>query len=125
MNWTGSIRETQPSVIFHLAGQVAMTTSDERSAQRFRDQMSPARSTFLESVRLAKLPCAIVYASSNKVYGEIKRRGSQRGSDTLHRSRFPGGLLQKPHRSIFKHLRLYPKGAADQYNAGLRKGFSD
>ena len=25
----------------------------------------------LESVRLAKLPCAIVYASSNKVYGEL------------------------------------------------------
>jgi CDP-paratose 2-epimerase len=58
------IRETQPSVIFHLAGQVAMTTSMNDPRRDFETNVVGSVN-LLESVRLAKLPCAIVYASSN------------------------------------------------------------
>jgi len=64
------IERVQPDAVFHLAGQVAMTTSmsDPR-----RDFETNAVGSFnvLESVRQRKLPTAIVYASSNKVYGEL------------------------------------------------------
>jgi len=64
------IRETRPSVIFHLAGQVAMTTSMNDPRRDFETNVVGSFN-LLESVRLAKLPGAIVYSSSNKVYGAL------------------------------------------------------
>lgn len=64
------IRETRPAVIFHLAGQVAMTTSMADPRRDFETNVVGSVN-LLESVRQLKLPCAIVYSSSNKVYGEL------------------------------------------------------
>lgn len=64
------VRALKPDVIFHLAGQVAMTTSmrDPR-----RDFETNVLGTFnlLESVKTHCPESVIVYASSNKVYGEL------------------------------------------------------
>lgn len=59
-----------PDIIFHMAAQVAVTTSvaDPRS-----DFNANALGTFnlLEAVRRQGLDPAIIYASTNKVYGEM------------------------------------------------------
>ena len=64
------MERTKPDVIFHLAGQVAMTTSiDPR-----RDFETNVFGSFnvLESVRQRSPRGTIVYSSSNKVYGELE-----------------------------------------------------
>lgn len=64
------IERYRPTAVFHLAGQVAMTTSmnDPR-----RDFETNVVGTFnlLEAVRRFSPSTAIVYASSNKVYGNL------------------------------------------------------
>jgi CDP-paratose 2-epimerase len=64
------VKELRPDAVFHLAGQVAMTTSmrDPR-----RDFETNAAGTFnlLEAVRAHCPEAVIVYASTNKVYGEL------------------------------------------------------
>jgi CDP-paratose 2-epimerase len=64
------IRKTSPDVIFHLAGQVAMTTSMESPRRDFEVNVLGSINV-LESVRLYSPKTAIVYASSNKVYGNL------------------------------------------------------
>jgi CDP-paratose 2-epimerase len=60
----------RPRVLFHLAGQVAMTTSLEDPR---RDFETNAFGTFnvLDALRLRSPDTALVYASSNKVYGAL------------------------------------------------------
>lgn len=66
------IAEVGPSVVAHLAGQVAMTTSlrDPRT-----DFEVNALGTFnvLEAVRLHAPDCTVLYSSTNKVYGSLGR----------------------------------------------------
>ncbi len=64
------IQGAKPHAIFHLAGQVAMTTSMENPRRDFETNVLGSF-TVLESVRRLKLSPAIVYASSNKVYGSL------------------------------------------------------
>jgi len=65
------VKRIQPDAIFHLAGQVAMTTSlaDPRS-----DFEINALGTLnvLEAVRAHVPECAVVYSSTNKVYGDLE-----------------------------------------------------
>jgi CDP-paratose 2-epimerase len=64
------IRRVRPDVIFHLAGQVAMTTSMQSPRRDFEINVVGSINV-LESVRLSSPDTAIVYASSNKVYGDL------------------------------------------------------
>src|SRR5580658_3203690 len=107
------IRETQPAVIFHLAGQVAMTTSMNDPRRDFETNVVGSVN-LLESVRLAKIPCAIVYASSNKVYGELA--GVELKEEALRYSApgFPGGVAESATLD-FQTPYGCSKGAADQY----------
>lgn len=65
------IKRIKPSVIFHLAGQVAMTTSLENPRLDFEIN---ALGTFniLEAVRLYSPQTIILYSSTNKVYGDLE-----------------------------------------------------
>ena len=65
------IERFQPTAIFHLAGQVAMTTSVNGPRRDFETNVLGSINV-LESVRLRKLKTAILYASSNKVYGNLE-----------------------------------------------------
>src|SRR5437868_2014080 len=65
------IERVQPTAIFHLAGQVAMTTSINDPRRDFETNVLGSINV-LESVRQRKLKTAILYASSNKVYGELE-----------------------------------------------------
>lgn len=66
-----AIREVKPDIIFHVAGQVAMTTSLERPRLDFETN---ALGTFnlLESVRQNCPNAIIIYSSTNKVYGDLE-----------------------------------------------------
>jgi CDP-paratose 2-epimerase len=65
-----AIQSVKPDAIFHLAGQVAMTTSMENPRRDFETNVVGSINV-LESVRQQKLNPVIVYASSNKVYGSL------------------------------------------------------
>src|ERR1035437_8967293 len=115
------VRALQPDVIFHLAGQVAMTTSMQSPRRDFEINVLGSVNV-LESVRQYTPGTAIVYASSNKVYGNLEYldlvetepryapRASQRGVDESAAIEFhtPYGCS---------------KGAADQYMLDYARGF--
>ena len=107
------IRETQPSVIFHLAGQVAMTTSMNDPRRDFETNVAGSIN-LLESARLAKLPCAIVYASSNKVYGELAGVTLKEEATRYTAPDFPEGIAETAALD-FQTPYGCSKGAADQY----------
>ena len=64
------VKEVQPEAIFHLAGQVAMTTSVANPRHDFETN-AVGSINLLEAVRQYCPEAVIVYASSNKVYGEL------------------------------------------------------
>jgi len=61
---------TKPNVIFHLAGQVAMTTSMQDPRKDFETNVLGSIN-LLENVRQRCPEATVVYSSSNKVYGEL------------------------------------------------------
>lgn len=65
------IKKEKPDVIFHLAGQVAMTTSIENPMLDFEIN---ARGTLnlLDSVRKYSPNSVICFSSTNKVYGDLE-----------------------------------------------------
>jgi CDP-paratose 2-epimerase len=65
------VERIQPTAIFHLAGQVAMTTSINDPRRDFETNVLGSINV-LESVRQRKLKTTILYASSNKVYGDLE-----------------------------------------------------
>jgi CDP-paratose 2-epimerase len=68
---TAVVSSSQPAAVFHLAGQVAMTTSVANPRLDFETN---AVGTFnlLEAVRNCAPRCPVIYASTNKVYGELR-----------------------------------------------------
>lgn len=65
------IKEVKPDYIFHLAGQVAMTTSIDNPRLDFETN---AMGTFnlLDAVRKYSPDSVILYSSTNKVYGDFE-----------------------------------------------------
>jgi CDP-paratose 2-epimerase len=64
------VKEFRPDAVFHLAGQVAMTTSMRDPRRDFETNVA-GTFNLLEAVREHCPQAVIVYASSNKVYGEL------------------------------------------------------
>ncbi len=100
-------------VVYHLAGQVAVTTSvsDPRS-----DFESNALGTFnvLEAIRTSKNKPIIIYASTNKVYGGMEEVTIKEGDERFYYQDFPNGI---PETQLLDFHSPYgcSKGAADQY----------
>ena len=65
------IRTFQPDVIYHLAGQVAMTTSISNPRLDFEINALGSLNV-LESVRANSPDSIVVYSSTNKVYGDLE-----------------------------------------------------
>jgi len=66
------ISEFEPDVIFHLAGQVAMTTSIANPRNDFEVNALGSLNV-LEAVRFNVPECIVVYSSTNKVYGSLEQ----------------------------------------------------
>lgn len=107
------IEQFKPDAIYHLAGQVAMTTSIENPRMDFEIN---AVGTFnlLESVRSHAKDCVVVYSSTNKVYGDLEQF-SYRETDTRYIcNEFPDGFDEKIGLDFHSPYGC-SKGAADQY----------
>ena len=63
-------QEIKPNIVFHLAGQTAMTTSINNPLEDF--QINTIGSlNILECIRNIGNNCKAIYASSNKIYGDL------------------------------------------------------
>lgn len=66
------IKESRPDTIFHLAGQVAMTTSITDPRKDFEINVVGSYN-LLEAVREFSPETAVLYSSTNKVYGDLEQ----------------------------------------------------
>jgi len=65
-----AVRATRPEAVLHLAGQVAMTTSMQNPRRDFETNVVGSFN-LLEAIRQYAPETALVYSSSNKVYGDL------------------------------------------------------
>ncbi|MEY2479751.1 MAG: CDP-paratose 2-epimerase [Verrucomicrobiota bacterium] len=107
------IDKVQPHAIFHLAGQVAMTTSMEDPRKDFETN-ALGSFNLLESVRRSCPEAAIVYSSSNKVYGELAGVELIEEPTRYSAKNFPNGIDESAPLD-FQTPYGCSKGAADQY----------
>ena len=117
-----TIKNVQPDVIFHLAGQVAMTTSMQSPRRDFEINVLGSINV-LEAVRQYTPKTAIVYASSNKVYGNLDHLDLVEAA-TRYQPRNPASRGVDEATAIEFHTPYgCSKGAADQYMLDYARGF--
>ncbi|OFX61432.1 MAG: CDP-paratose 2-epimerase [Bacteroidetes bacterium GWB2_41_8] len=107
------IKEVKPDVIFHLAGQVAMTTSIQNPRLDFETNTLGTHN-LLESVRKYSPSSMILYSSTNKVYGDLEYLTYKETETRYICIEYPNGFdesLQLDFHSPYG----CSKGAADQY----------
>ncbi len=99
--------------VFHLAAQVAVTTSLEDPVEDFRTNLG-GTFNILEAARKMERPPAILFTSTNKVYGALEGFGVEHDGD---RYIFAGGRKGVGEDAPLDFHSPYgcSKGAADQY----------
>ena len=103
----------KPDRLFHLAAQVAMTTSIENPQLDFNTN-ALGTLNILESMRHNAPGCHIIYASTNKVYGDLKGLRTEESETRYVLPEKPQGLdVDVP--LDFQSPYGCSKGAADQY----------
>jgi CDP-paratose 2-epimerase len=107
------VEKTRPDAVYHLAGQVAMTTSisDPRA-----DFETNALGTFnvLEAVRRHAPEAAVVYSSTNKVYGDLEQYRYEEGETRWTCPGHPDGFDEATPLAFASPYGC-SKGSADQY----------
>jgi len=116
-----AIRDTKPDVVFHLAGQVAMTTSVERPQFDF-DINVLGSFNLLEAVRKYAPEAIVIYSSTNKVYGDLDQFNYEEKETRYVCSDFPTGFSEAVNLN-FSSPYGCSKGAADQYLLDYHKMF--
>ena len=110
---TRVVQEFKPDAIFHLAGQVAMTTSIANPRMDFEVNVMGTHN-LLEAVRLYAPSAAVVYSSTNKVYGDLEQY-AYRETDTRYECvDLPDGFDETTQLAFHSPYGC-SKGAADQY----------
>jgi len=69
---TDLIKRYKPEIIFHLAGQVAMTTSIEHPRKDFETNALGTLNV-LEALRNYSSDSGLIFSSTNKVYGDLEQ----------------------------------------------------
>ena len=107
------IKSAKPDVIFHLAGQVAMSTSLENPRMDFEVNAMGSLNV-LESVRKYSPDSIIIYSSTNKVYGDLEWIRYEETNTRYITPDFPNGF---PENIALDFHSPYgcSKGTADQY----------
>lgn len=107
------IKEVQPDYIFHLAGQVAMTTSISNPRLDFEVN---ALGTFnlLDAVRKYSPNSVVMYSSTNKVFGDFEHLHFKETETRYVCEEYPNGF---PSNMTLNFHSPYgcSKGCADQY----------
>jgi len=107
------IKAELPEVIFHLAGQVAMTTSIEDPRRDFEIN-SLGTFNILEAVRNHCPKCIVIYSSTNKVYGDLEWVKYQETDKRYIALDYPDGFPEDIQLE-FSSPYGCSKGCADQY----------
>jgi CDP-paratose 2-epimerase len=107
------IRDFQPDAIAHLAGQVAMTTSLANPRMDFEVNAVGSHNV-LESTRLHCPDAIVIYASTNKVYGDLEQYRYDESSTRYKCLDRPHGFDETVGLSFHSPYGC-SKGAADQY----------
>lgn len=110
---TKNIREIKPEVIFHLAGQVAMTTSIDNPRMDFETNVVGSHNV-LEAVRNFVPHASVLYSSTNKVYGDLEQFKYEEGEKRYLAPQWPAGFDETVSLD-FRSPYGCSKGAADQY----------
>lgn len=107
------IKEVKPDYVFHLSGQVAMTTSIANPRLDFEVN---ALGTFnlLDSIRKYSSESIILYSSSNKVYGDFEQFNFKEENTRYVCNEYPNGFPESISLN-FSSPYGCSKGAADQY----------
>ena len=110
---TRVIKETKPDAIFHLAGQVAMTTSIADPRKDFEINVMGSHN-LLEAVRDFSPETAVLYSSTNKVYGDLEQFTYTETETRYVCDQHPNGFNEKVTLDFHSPYGC-SKGAADQY----------
>jgi len=103
----------QPDVIYHLAGQVAMTTSIANPRMDFEVNVGGSF-TLLNAVRLYSPESTIIYSSTNKVYGDLEQFQYEETKTRYVCIEKPNGFDESIHLDFHSPYGV-SKGSADQY----------
>lgn len=107
------IKEGQFDAVFHLAGQVAMTTSIANPYKDFEINTLGAVN-LLDSIRKYSPHTAVFFSSTNKVYGDLEQYTYEETSTRYICKEFPNGFDESVPLD-FRSPYGCSKGAADQY----------
>ncbi|MDD2828635.1 MAG: GDP-mannose 4,6-dehydratase [Sulfuricurvum sp.] len=107
------IKEQRPDIIYHLAGQVAMTTSILNPRLDFEINVLGSFN-LLESVRKFSPESIIVYSSTNKVYGDLEQFEYEETTSRYSCLTFPKGFSESITLDFHSPYGV-SKGSADQY----------
>lgn len=108
-----TIKTHKPDVIYHLAGQVAMTTSIADPRMDFEVNVGGSFN-LLNAVRLYSPNSTIIYSSTNKVYGDLEQFTYEE-TDTRYKCiEKPNGFDESVNLDFHSPYGT-SKGSADQY----------
>lgn len=107
------LKANKPDVIFHLAGQTAMTTSICRPKLDF-EVNALGTIHLLEAVRKNCPEAIIIYSSTNKVYGDLEWVNYKENDSRYAAVDFPYGFDEKTPLDFHSPYGC-SKGTADQY----------
>ncbi len=115
------IQSIQPDVIFHLAGQVAMTTSLEDPRKDFEINVLGGLNV-LESVRKFSPKSIVFYSSTNKVYGDFSHIKFIEEATRYSTPEYKNGFAESTPLD-FQSPYGCSKGATDQYMLDYFRAF--
>ena len=108
-----AVETASPDVVFHLAGQVAMTTSIQNPRLDF-EVNAWGTLNLLEAVRKHASKAAVIYSSTNKVYGDIEWAKYAENETRYAAADYPHGFGENIPLDFHSPYGC-SKGAADQY----------
>lgn len=110
---TAAVRDVRPDAILHFAGQVAMTTSIENPRLDCETNIIGTLNV-LEAVREYAPECSVLFASTNKVYGDLEDLAVEEQETRYVLPEYPSGVPESVGLD-FRSPYGVSKGAADQY----------
>lgn len=108
-----TIKQHKPDVIYHLAGQVAMTTSIADPRMDFEVNVGGSFN-LLNAVRLFSPESSIIYSSTNKVYGDLEQFNYRETETRYECIDKPNGFDESVNLDFHSPYGT-SKGSADQY----------
>ena len=107
------VKSFEPDAVFHLAGQVAMTTSIDNPSMDF-EVNTVGTHNLLEAVRQYAPQAVFIYSSTNKVYGDLEQYEYEETETRYSCIEYPAGFEENTQLD-FNSPYGCSKGAADQF----------